>query len=208
MDKDRERFLTKSYELFRWALSHCGNFPVNKKIQRKVKILTTIYGVDYDDLLHEIYQYYLENGDYKKYDPSRGKLSSFIHGYTNKRLNHILRKLERLNNKYQFEQLPDQYEDALDDNHRARNSLSFYVKNGFLDKLIDVNTPEDLLNGKELLNIIIEEIGLDDALVLIGVKDRRKEAERQGIDYYTYCQRLHRKKLILRTVLEDMGYEI
>jgi len=208
LDNNKERLLIKSYELFRWALSHCGNFPVNKRIQRKVKILNTIHGVDYDDLLHDIYQHYLEKEGYKKYDPLRGKLSSFIHGYTDKRLNHILRKHERLNNGYTAIPLPDDYEDALHDNHKARHQLSFYEKNGFLDKLIDVNTPEDLLAGKELWNIIIEEIGLDDALVLIGVKNRRNEAERQGIDYYTYCQRLHRKRLILRIVLEDMGYEI
>ncbi len=51
-------------------------------------------------------------------------------------------------------------------------------------------------------------VGLNDSLVLMGLIDRHEEAERKGMNYYSYCQRLHRKKLLLRSVLRELGYSV
>jgi hypothetical protein len=104
--------------------------------------------------------------------------------------------------------LPEDYEDALDDNHRAGHSLWFYEKTGQQGDLYENTVPEDFYEAKELWELIVSIVGLNDSLVLIGLKDRKTEAEQQRLDYYTYCQRLHRKKRLLRKVLLDLGYRI
>jgi hypothetical protein len=203
----REDLLTGSYQQFRWALSHCGKGSINKRIQRKVRILDEILGLDRDDILHELFDNYLVKKHYRKFDPKRGRLSTFITHYTDKYLNHIIRKYNTLDN-HRIDTIPEDYEDALDDNNRARHSLSFYEKRGLVDELIETRTPEDLFIAKELWEVIVKIVGLNDTLVLMGLKDRHEEAERKGMNYYSYCQRLHRKKLLLRSVLRELGYSV
>jgi hypothetical protein len=200
--------IEKSYELFRWALSHCGRFPINESIQKKVRILSEIFGIDSEDILHDLFTQYLEKEDYKRFDPQRGKLSTYINVYTNRWLYHEIRRYERINNKFKIEKLPDDYEDALDQENRVDHSLWFYEKIGRQENLMETITPEDYYDAKELWELIVKNVGINDSLVLIGVKDIKLEAERLGLDYYTYCQRLNRKKRILKERLQKYGYWI
>ena len=203
----REDLLTDSYQQFQWALSHCGKSSINKRIQRKVEILDEILGVDREDLLHEIFTNYLVKKHYRKFDPAKGRLSTFITHYTDKYLNHIIRKYNTPDN-HRRDTLPEDYGDALNDNKRSYHSLSFYEKRALVDDLIETSTPEDLCLAKELWEVLVKIAGLDDTLVLMGLKDRHEEADRRGIAYYSYCQQLHRKKLLLRSVLRELGYSI
>jgi len=203
----REDLLTGSYQQFRWALSHCGKGSINKMIQHKAKILNEIFGLDRDDLLHEIFENYLVKKHYRKFDPKRGRLSTFITHYTDKYLNHIIRKYNTLDNN-RIDTIPEDCDDVLDDHNRARRPLSFYEKRGLADNLIEKRTPEDLCIAKELWEVIVKIVGLNDTLVLMGLRDRHEEAQRKGMNYYSYCQRLHRKKSLLRSVLSELGYSI
>ena len=135
-------------------------------------------------------------------------VQGFINIYTDRWLYHTLRKYVRINKKCRMEPLPEDYEDALDENHRAGHSLRFYEKMGRHDDLFENTTPEDLFEAKELWELIVDIVGFNDSLVLIGVRDRKTEAEEQGLDYYTYCQRLYRKKRSLKKILLALGYPI
>jgi hypothetical protein len=203
----REELLSQSYQQFRWALSHCGKGSINKSIQRKVRILDEILGVSPEDILHEIFGNYLVKKHYRKFDPARGKLSTFITHYTDKYLNHSIRKYNTVDNN-KIDTIREDYEDALNDNNRAHHSLLFYEKRGLADDVIETETPEDLCIANELWKLIVEIVGLNDALVLMGLKDRHDEADRKGMNYYSYCQRLHRKRLLLRSVLQELGYSV
>jgi predicted transcriptional regulator len=62
--------------------------------------------------------------------------------------------------------------------------------------------------SKKVSRQTIWGVALNDTLVLMGLIDRHEEAERKGMNYYSYCQRLHRKKLLLRSVLRELGYSV
>jgi len=85
------------------------------------------------------------------------------------------------------------------------SSVSYLEKSG-ADGLVDYTTPEDLVIAKELLKIIFNHFGEDDARVLLGYKDRRTEAERLSISYDTYSKRLQRKITTFLPVLKEAGY--
>jgi hypothetical protein len=58
----------------------------------------------------------------------------------------------------------------------------------------------------ELLREAQEFFGYNDLSVLLGATDRHDEADRLGIDYYTYCKRLNRNILQFRSHLKNIGY--
>ena len=74
------------------------------------------------------------------------------------------------------------------------------------DGLVDYTTPEDLVIAKELMELIIDHFGEDDAEVLLGYSDRLSESARLSISYYTYCKRLSRKIDSFLPILENAGY--
>ena len=89
------------------------------------------------------------------------------------------------------------------------SAISF-LENLGAEGLIDYTTPEDLIIAKELMELIIDHFGEDDADVLLGHSDRQTEANRLSISYDTYCKRLSRKiarkmdSLLL--ILKNAGY--
>lgn len=88
---------------------------------------------------------------------------------------------------------------------RGGSSIEPYEREG-MDGLINLNTPEDELIGKELMQMALDFFGDDDLSVLLGARDRKDEAERIGVDYYSYCKRLKRKTQKFRSHLENIGY--
>jgi hypothetical protein len=86
-------------------------------------------------------------------------------------------------------------------------SLDFLAGIG-AESLVDFNTPEDMVIGKELLELMINHYGLEDVLVLLGHEDRQAAAERLEMPYKTFCKRLIRKTLLFLPVLKQAGYFI
>ena len=74
------------------------------------------------------------------------------------------------------------------------------------DGLVDYTTPEDLVIAKELIDLVIDHFGEDDADVLLGYSDRLSESARLSISYDTYCKRLSRKIKSFQPILENAGY--
>ena len=98
----------------------------------------------------------------------------------------------------------------------ARNFLDLVVNEEFTkntktifhldDETFETITPEDYLIAKELVELIQDHYGIDNADVLLGKKDRRSFAKEMGIDYYAYCKRLNRLTSAFKQVLADAGY--
>ncbi len=95
--------------------------------------------------------------------------------------------------------LPENSDDQLG------SSLGYLEKLG-ISGLHETDTPEDLYIAKELLGFILDHFGKDDTMVLLGIKDRRDEADRLSIKYDTYCKRLNRKVQSFIPILKEHGY--
>jgi len=189
---DRNELLAEAYKNLEWALFSKGKLEINRSIQRKVKFLTELYNIDPYDLLHDIFEIFVSKKHYEKFNPAKGKLSTFMTHYANLSLQNIKRKYKRLNNNKNIP-LPDDYEDTF--SQKWRYSLSYLEKIDFSGGLVEKKSPEDLYLAQELLEKLEEFFGEDDLEVLQGDKTRREEASRKGIDYNTYRKRLYRKRL-------------
>ena len=77
-----------------------------------------------------------------------------------------------------------------------------------IEGLIDEDNPEDILMGKELMEMASNHFGNSDLAVILGLRDKRTEARRLGLNYDTYRKRLQRKLTQFRSILSDSGYDI
>ena len=87
------------------------------------------------------------------------------------------------------------------------SSIESFERDG-VDGLIDEDDPEMIIMGKQLLEAAADHFGDNDLDVIFGLKDKRAEAERLGIDYDTYRKRLQRKLAKFKSILKDDGYDI
>lgn len=87
------------------------------------------------------------------------------------------------------------------------SSLESFERQG-IEGLIDEENPEDVLIAKELMETASDYFGGNDLAVILGLKDKRAEARRLGLDYDTYRKRLQRKLIKFRSILNDSGYDI
>ncbi len=185
--------LVKAYKNLEWALFSKGKLEINWSIQRKVRYLTELYNIDPEDLLHNIFETFVSKKHYEKFNPAKGKLSTFMAHYTNLSLLNIIKKYNRLNSNNKSISLPVDYEDTF--SQKWRYSLSHLERIDFSDGLFERKSPEDLYLAKELYEKMEKFFGEEDFEVLQGVKTRREEARRKGIDYETYRKRLYRSRL-------------
>ena len=197
---DRNELLAEAYKHLEWALFSKGKLEINRSIRRKVSYLAELYGISSEDLLHDIFEIFVSKKTYEKFKPSNGKLSTFMTHYANLSLLNILKKQKRLNSNKEVP-LPDDYEDTFDQDKRY--SLSYLEKIDFSDRLVERKTPEDLYLEKEIIEEIKKSFGEEDFEVLIGLKTRREEARRRGIDYDTYRKRLYRRILDFQGELDN-----
>lgn len=200
---DNKDLLMESYSQFQWSLSECGKYEINEMIHRKVDYLNKVHGLERDDILHHLFENYMSKKHYQKHDPAKTKLSTFIAHYTNWSLINLIRSYDTLEKNYReilFEDGPQN-----PSNGRNRCSLSYLEEIGH-EGVVDRITPEDIYNGKELWNLMQDFFDKDDLLVILGFRDRRAEAERLSVDYYTYCKRLNRKVSAFKSLLTELGY--
>lgn len=200
---DNKDLLMESYSQFQWSLSQCGKYEINEMIHRKVDYLNKVHGLERDDILHHLFENYLSKKHYQKHDPAKTKLSTFIAHYTNWTLINLIRSYDTLQKNYREILLEDGPQDP--SNGRNRCSLSYLEEIGH-EGVIDRITPEDNYNAKELWNLMQDFFDEDDLLVILGFRDRRAEAKRLSVDYYTYCKRLNRKVSAFKSLLKEIGY--
>lgn len=199
MVMDRQQLLNQSCQQFHWALSNKSNFNINRKIQCKARKLNEDYGVEEDEILNSLFDKYLCKQHYEKYNSEKA-LSTFAVHYVNYGLNTQIRKHKADRRNYPTISLS-----ILAQEDGDSSAISFLETLGAQD-LVDYTTPEDLVIAKELLELIYDYFGKDDAEVLLGYKDRRSEADRLSINYDTYCKRLSRKIRSFQPILENAGY--
>jgi len=190
---DRNELLAEAYKNLEWALFSKGKFEINGSIKRKVRYLTVLYNIDPEDLLHDIFETFVSKKHYEKFNPAKGKLSTFMTHYANLSLLNIIKKHNRLNNKNKKVSFPDDHEDTF--SQKWRYSLSHLERFDFSDGLVEKKSPEQLYLAKELYEKMVEFFEKDDLEVLQGDRTRSEEASRIGIDYDTYRKRLYRKRL-------------
>ena len=201
---DHRTLLIESYWLLKKSLSGNGKFEINKKIQKKVNYLKKRHGLEHDDIHSCLFDDFITKQIYRKYDPEKTKLSTFIAYYTNYSLSTLKRKYDALDQNYR-EIFLDYDSENLQYHGRRRTSLEILEKLG-VEAVIESNTPEDYYFVKELIDLMKDFYSENEILVLLGYKDRRTEAERLSIDYYTYCKRLSRKHEAFKLILREAGY--
>lgn len=199
---DRDELLVEAYNNLKWALYGKGKFEINGSIHRKVKYLTELYNIGLEDIFHDIFEKFVSKKHYEKFDPAKGKLSTFMTHYANLNLLNIIKKHNRINSKEI--PLPDEYEDTFD--QKRLRSLS-YLENGALtDGLSEKTTPEDCYLENELLGLMKEFFSDDDFAVLTGMKTRQEVARENGLRYQTYRKRLYRKQKLFVSMMQESGY--
>ncbi len=199
---EQQELLNQSYQQLKQTLSSNGNLKINRKIGYKSRRLKYEYGLEDDEIFSAIFCEFLSKKLYEKITPEKA-LSTFITHTTNYMLSTLIREQQREKRNYPRISLDGLAEESSDG--YCGSSVSFLGELG-ADGLVEYTTPEDLVIAKELLELIYDHFGEDDAEVLLGYKDRRTEAERLSIRYDTYCKRLSRKIRAFLPILKDAGY--
>ncbi len=199
---DQQELLNQSNQQFEQALSSNGNFKINRIIGYKTRRLKYEYGLEDDEILNALFDEFLRKHLYEKITPEK-TLSTFIIHTTNYGLNGQLRKQQQQKRNYPSFSLDSLAEESSDG--YCGSAVSFLEDLG-AEGLVDYTTPEDLIIAKELMELIIDHFGEDDAKVLLGYTDRRSEAKRLSISYDAYYKRLQRKISAFLPVLQEAGY--
>lgn len=177
---------------------------IQKAIQRKSKYLYHRYGITRTDICANFYFTLRRRKIHLKFDPSRSSLESYVAWSLFYLLLTMVQQCQRHLQKSNTIPLSE-LEIGQKISGRLGCSVIPYENRGIYE-LINPNSPEDEYIGKELIHIAHDFFGDDDLSVLLGLRDRSDEAERLGIDYYTYCKKLKRKTLQFRCHLEEIGY--
>ena len=199
---EQQELLNQSYQQFKQALSNNRNFKINRIIGYKARRLKDEFGLEDDEIHNAIFVEFLDKKLYEKITPDK-TLSTFIVHTTNYVLNVQLRKHQQEKRNCPRISLDSLAEDSSDG--YCGSAISFLKTLG-ADGLVDYTTPEDLVIAKELMELIIDHFGENDADVLLGYSDRLSESARLSISYYTYCKRLSRKIDSFLPILENAGY--
>ena len=199
---EQQELLNQSYQQFEQFLSGNGNFKINRMIGYKTRRLKNEYGLEDDEILNGLFVEFLDKKLYEKITPGK-ILSTFIVHTTNFGLSGQLRKQQQEKRNSPSISLDGLAEGSADG--YCGSATSFLETLG-ADGLVDYTTPEDLVIAKELLELIFDHFGEDDAEVLLGYSDRQTEAKRLSISYDTYCKRLSRKIHTFLPILKNAGY--
>ena len=199
---EQQELLNQSYQQFKQTLSNNGNLKINRMIGYKSRRLKSEYGLEDDEIQNVIFCEFLCKKLYEKITLDK-TVSTFIVHTTNYGLNGQLWKQQQEKRNYPSISLDSLAEESADG--YCGSAVSFLETLG-ADGLVDYTTPEDLVIAKELMVLIIDHFGEDDAEVLLGYSDRRAESNCLSISYDTYCKRLSRKIKSFVPVLEAAGY--
>ena len=199
---EQQELLNQSYQQFKQTLSSNGNFKINRIIGYKTRRLKYDYGLEDDEILNGIFDEFLSKNIYEKITPDK-TLSTFITHTTNYGLNVQLRKHQQEKRNHPRISLDGLAKESSDG--YCGSAVSF-LETLDAEGLVDYTTPEDLVIAKELMELIFDHFGEDDAKVLLGYSDRKTEAEKLSITYDAYCKRLQRKMTAFLPVLEEAGY--
>ncbi len=199
---DRQDLLDRSIQLLMLCLSNSGKLKINEQIHNKKNELKERFDLEDDEIINDLFVRFLEGELYRKYDPQKA-LSTFIVYCTFYNLYRELRKHGTRAKNY-----PDVSFDAISpDREYGDSGRSLpYLKYLGIDGLFEKTTPEDICIAKELLELMMDHYGNDDAKVILGIADRKEMAENLSMNYHSYCKQLQRKTSAFKLMLEKQGY--
>lgn len=183
-----EELQMESLSIIEKTLRGQGRLDVNQRIRGIVGILIKEYQIPFDEILVDLICYVHRNRLLEKYDPEKGKLATYVTHCVYYALKAYIRRVKTI------EDNPSE--------GRLGMSVDFLDDLG-IEALVDYNNPEQMVIGRELLDLINDHFGADDAQVLLEMKERRDEAKRLGISYPAYCKRLQRKIAAFQPVLDQ-----
>ena len=198
----RQDLLNQSVREIQTALSGNGKLKINRKTRLKVRNLTEDFGLEQDEIENVAVAEFLSKKTYEKCKPEK-PLSTFCTYFANYSLNGQLRTEKLQRKHYRVVSLDSLAQDNHDNDWAYSDEFLEPAEN---ESLADYLTPEDFFHAKELLGLIINHFGYDDAAVALGCKSRRDEAERLGIAINAYTKRLQRKTASFKKVLIEAGY--
>jgi len=197
--------LVQSYRLIYRFIYHGGKIWMNRKIQQRVKWLYHRYGMTREEIIEYVKWQFKARGKNRNFDPEKSCLETYVLNFTYFTLLSLVRQCKNFDAGGKHDIPPFQASDH-EPIQTMGSSIDSYERQE-IDGLIDPESPEDALVGKELMEIAARYFGEEDLAVIIAIKDKRAEARRLGLNYETYRKRLQRKISSFRSILKDNGYE-
>jgi hypothetical protein len=180
-----------------------GKHGIHKSIQRQVHKIYYKYGIHRDEIASHLICSFRDRNRHLKYDPNLSSLEKYVAWFVYYQLLAIRSQCREHLKKSRTVPLSE-----LENGQKISKigcSINPYEKH-VIGGMINSDTPEDELIGKELMHLALEFFGDEDLAVILGARGRAAEAGKLGIDYFTYCKRLKRKTLQFRSYLKDIGY--
>ena len=176
---------------------------MNHSIQKRVKWLYHKYGMTRQEIIKHLKWKYEGQKKHKRHDPNKSCLKTYVLTFCYYGVLSLVRECKKFDADASWVPLSQNFNgESITVIGRAYQP---YEQEG-IEGLVDSNTPEDMLIGKELMQMALDFFGQDDMEVLLGAKDRAAEAKRLGISYDTYLKRIDRKRQRFKTNLKQAGY--
>ena len=198
------RILVDSYSLIYRFIHRSGKIWMNSAIQKRVRWLYHRYGMTREEIIEYVKWKFKCQRKHHKFDPEKSCIETFVLNFTYFALLNLIRQCKKHEaggeKEIPFSQLTD-YETI----KTIGQSVDSFERQG-IEGLINEDNPEDILMGKQLMETATDHFGDSDLAAIIGLKDKRAEAMRLGLDYDSYRKRLQRKLNQFRSILNDDGY--
>ena len=198
------KILVDSYRLIYRFIHRGGKIWMNSAIKKRVLWLYQRYGMTREEIIEYVKWKFKCQRKHYKFNPEKSCLETFVLNFTYFTLLSMVRQCKNHEasggKEIPFSQLAD-YETI----KTIGQSIDSYERQG-IEGLINGDNPEDILMGKQLMETAMDHFDDSDLSAILGMKDKRTEAMRLGLDYDSYRKRLQRKLNQFRSILNDDGY--
>lgn len=190
--KPETRLLIESFGLITRNIHQGGKIWMNQSIQKRVKWLYREYGITRKEIIEYLKWEFERRHMHRRHDPKKSCLQTYVLTFCYYGVLSMVKKCKKYLGR--TSSVPKgQKKDGKKIEERSGASYEPYEKNG-IEELLELDNPEDLLIGKELMQMALDHFGQDDLAVLLGAKDRDAVATKLGIRYDTYQKRLERNE--------------
>lgn len=198
------KILVDSYRHIYRFIYHSGKIWMNIAIQKRIRWLYHRYGMTREEIIEYVKWKFKCQRKHFKFNPEKSCLETYVLNFTYFALLTMVQQCKKheagSGKEIPFSQLADS-----EPIKTIGQSIDSFERQG-IEGLINGDNPEDILMGKQLMETATDHFGDSDLAAILGLKDKRSEAKRLGLDYDTYRKRLQRKLNQFRSILNDDGY--